>query len=307
MGISSQQLEQFLAIYRAGSLGRASRALGLTQPALSKTLRRLEDQLKVQLFERRPSGLVPSPFADALARRAEAVCAEVELAEREIAHLRDGAGGEIRLGASPAIAAFVLPEVLGRLLERMPALRVSVMEGLFERLAEEILAGTLDFAITTRPFAGEPAELELSTLCLERFVVAARPGHPLAGRTGLGPGDFLGHPWVLPPRTGLLWQQIEDRFAREGLAPPEPRVETNSAGCMTRLVEGSDFLTLVPEQLIAAAVAEGRIAALPVRGLAIEREVSVALRRNAALAPSARALLRALRAAFARSEVVHVA
>ena len=85
--MNSAALDYFLAAYRHRSIGKACRELGLSQPALSKTIRRLEDELRVQLFERTPLGIEPTSYGHTLARRANIISNEIGRAVSEIANL----------------------------------------------------------------------------------------------------------------------------------------------------------------------------------------------------------------------------
>lgn len=289
--IGSQQLEHFLAVYKAGSLGKACREIGISQPALSKSLRRLEDQLGVELFERRPTGVKPSAYADALARRAELVHTELTRAVEDVANLRDGQEGEARLGVGPAIAGYFLPKLLGRLLAERPGLRITVLEGLYEALAEHILSGTLDLAVTTRPAVALAGDLRSETLVRERFVVAAGRDHPLCARDALTAEDLTRCPWVLPPRRGILWPKIVDLFVRHGVVAPQPTVETDSSGLMKGLLRHGPFLTFLPERLLQPELNGGEMRVLDVPGFVVERELIALSRAGAILSPATRLIL----------------
>jgi DNA-binding transcriptional LysR family regulator len=299
MALPPQLLIQFLAVYQLGSLGRACRALNISQPALSKSMRRLEDLLGVSLFERGPSGMQPTACASALARRAEIVKSEIALAETEVALLRDGHAGELKIGAGPAVASFLLPDVIQRLLNERPALHVTVIEGLYDVLSKQVATGALDLAITTSPAVRHCSDLPSVSLFREKFVVAASASHPLAAKARLRTCDLIGWPWVLPPRDGILWQRIVDAFALEGLQPPVPNVETNSDGCIKGLLAGSLFLSVIPHQLIAKENARGEVRVLDLPGLRVEREIIALMRNSEVLTPATEQLLDLVRQALA--------
>ena len=98
-------LDYFLAVFRNRSIGKAARELRISQPALSKAIRRLEDELRVPLFVRSPAGVEPTRFAEALSRRANVINDEYQRATAEIRSLRDNPAGEASIGVGPAIAA----------------------------------------------------------------------------------------------------------------------------------------------------------------------------------------------------------
>ncbi len=284
-------LDYFLAVFRNRSIGKAARELRISQPALSKAIRRLEDELRVPLFVRSPAGVEPTRFAEALSRRANVINDEYQRATAEIRSLRDNPAGEASIGVGPAIAASLLPEMLATFLARQPHVKVHVVEGLYESLSEAIMRSQIDLAITTRPTELISNDLTRELLFMDRFSFVCRADHPLAQRPHVSPADLLSAPWVLAPRTGLLWHRICDVFERHGLRPPEPRVETNSAGCMKTLLLSGQFLSLVPLHLISPEVQRGELVALNVLNVRIDRDVIVLRRNGSVLPPAAKALI----------------
>lgn len=289
-------LRRFLAVYRAGSIGRAASALRMSQPGLSKSLRRLERDLGITLFERRSTGVVATPYGHALARRAEVIEAEGRRALEEVAQIDGALIGRATIGVGPAIAARMLPAALSIFLEKRPHFRVTVTEGLYDRLVEDLRAGSLDFALTTRPFeTGGAPGIDTAPFRRDRFVVACGADHPLATASlPLGEG-LLRHPWVMPPRDGIIWQRFVDLFLRQGLRPPEPQVETNSTGLMLALIRTGAYLTFVPESLFAHEAMLETVTILLDPAFTIEREIVVLTRSGTYLTPASEALLAAFR------------
>ena len=128
MALDPRQLKAFLTIVRVGSLGLAAEALHITQPALSRIVRRLESQLGVQLFERRTTGMELTSFGHALLPHATFLSEEAALAIEQINSLRGLGQGTIRIGAVASAATMLLPAVLERVLARWPNLHVQITE-----------------------------------------------------------------------------------------------------------------------------------------------------------------------------------
>ncbi len=242
-------LEQFLAVHRQRSLGRAAAALGLSQPALSKAMRRLEAELGAVLFERRTVGVVATAAGDALAARAAVIVAEAQRARLDVEHARRAGGGILRLGVAPALAPDVMPEAIIRMRTRQPGLGFVLREGLYPLLAGEVARGGLDLAICNRPWEGVAPGLVATTVLKEAFVVACRAGHPVLARD-TDTAALLAYPWALPPREGVLGQRLVDLFLHAGLEPPLPAVETDSVGVLRGLLARSDFLSFLPRRLL---------------------------------------------------------
>ena len=289
--MNSSALAYFLVAYRHSSIGKACRELGLSQPALSKTIRRLEDELRVPLFQRTPVGIEPTSYGDMLARRAHIIQNEIGRAVSEIESLRGNMGGEARIGVGPALAASLVSQALASFLKTRPQMVVHLQEGLYEPLSDAVMTGRHDFAVTTRPSAPIAADLTATLLFKDRFIFAASAQHPLANRRSVKPSDLIEFPWVLPPRGGLLWPRVVDVFARIGLRAPEPQVETNSSGCMIALLRAGTFISLVPAHLVDHEVRRREIVMLAVNTLDFSRDVIVLQRTMSALSPGAEAFL----------------
>jgi LysR family transcriptional regulator of gallate degradation len=289
--VNSSALAYFLVAYRHRSIGKACRELGLSQPALSKAIRRLEDELRVPLFQRTPTGIEPTSYGSALARRADIIQNEIGRAVSEIEALRNHMGGEARIGVGPALAASLVSQALASFLSARPQMVVHLHEGLYELLSDAVMAGRHDFAVTTRPSAPIAGDLTAKLLFKDRFVFAAGAQHPLAKRRVVKPADLIEYPWVLPPRGGLLWPRIVDVFERIGLRAPEPQVETNSSGCMIALLRAGTFISLVPAHLVDHDVRRREIVLLNASTLDFSRDVIVLRRTESVLSPGAEAFL----------------
>jgi DNA-binding transcriptional LysR family regulator len=265
-------LEQFLAVHRQRSLGRAAAALGLSQPALSKAMRRLEAELGAALFERRAAGVVPTAAGDALAARAAVIVVEAQRARLDVEHARRTGGVILRLGVAPALAPDAMPDAIMRMRARHPGLGFIVREGLYRTLAGEVARGALDLAVCNRPWEGVAPGLAATAVLQECFVVACRAGHPVLARAA-DRAALLDHPWALPPREGVLWQRLVDLFLRAGLEPPVPAVETDSVQVLRGLLARAGFLSFLPRRLLT-----GELVEAPVPGFTLPREL-VALHR----------------------------
>ncbi|MFC3228428.1 LysR family transcriptional regulator [Marinibaculum pumilum] len=297
MRIDPRQMEMFLAVYRSGSLGRASQQLNLTQPAVSKAIRRLERSLQVTLFEREPRGMVPTLYAEALVRHAELVSSELQRAVEEIAAMRGTARGRAKIGGTPSVIEGLFPAAISRLLGRRPALTVEVREALEGPLLEALLKGEIDLAVAggMRRIRDYPVRVE--ALYVDRVQVVCRPDHPLR-RAGGPPGleDLQLYPWVLTERDNVMWRRLSEMFYDAGLDPPETAVETSSARLMTSVVRDSDFLTWLPEALVTEELRDGSLAVLAPERLSWERQVVAVQREKGSLPRPAAAFLETLRA-----------
>lgn len=297
MTIDLRQLRVFRAVHRLGSIGQAARQLNLTQPAVSKIVARIEDELGVALFERSPRGMVPTPYADALAVHAELISSEMDEAVETIRALRGLSKGRVKVGATPSVIVGALPVAVEAMLVRHPGLVIEVREGTEDDLLPPLLRGEVDLVICgsmrrllTLPVVVEP-------LFHDPVCVVCRPDHPLRRKRGRTMRDLLDYPWVLPEQANVMWRRLSDFFTAAGLRPPEPAIETNSATFMKRIAARGDHLTYLSRVLTREDEAAGRLAALDPDLATWDREVVIVRREKGTVAPPARALIAALVAA----------
>jgi len=267
-------------VVSAGSFARAARELGLTQPALSQSVRKLERKLRVRLVEREARGVIPTAFGEALLRRIRPILADLTSTLEEIEAMRGGPGGAVAIGVAPAALVRIIPAVVETLGRPDRAIKVRIIEGLFDALVDELRHGTVDFAITTYTQYYDLADLRAEALFEDEFVACASAQHPLARKREPTPADLLEYPWVLAPRGGVLRREFDSRFRAQEATVPEAAVETGSALLSLELVRNGHFLGFLPRDLLDAELRRKEIAVLRVPWLCWIRRVSLLTRRN---------------------------
>lgn len=284
-----RQLRHFLAAARHSSLRTAAAAAGISQPALTKSIRRLEAGLGVSLFERHPRGVRVTQFGAALELHAHALTAELSHAAETIRQLRTAARGLVRVGAGPSMGAALLPAVVVRLLQQA-AIQLSIRSGLNDSLLLALQHGELDFAITTMPDRPLSPLIMHERLFSDRVVVVGREGHPLAA-PGTDIADLARARWIMPNRHVQTRARLTDLFDERGFGEPDIWIETDSFPFMLEMIAGSDLLSYIPEQLIAG----HRLSPIPLAGSDWRRSVGVSYWRRRAATPASQMFLTALR------------
>ncbi|HVN45557.1 MAG TPA: LysR family transcriptional regulator [Steroidobacteraceae bacterium] len=292
--LDSRRLRHFLAVYDLRSIGQAAEKLYVTQPALSKSIRLLEQDLKVKLFDRTPLGVVPTVFGELLAQHAKVIRSEMRHAELELSNMRGAVKGHVSVGVGPSIAANLLPTATQRLREQRPGIRLTVIEGLVDNLIPALRRGELDLAIGGWPRVAD-SDLTAEVLTHDSTCVVCAPWHPLAGRDRVELGDLLEFPWALPPETQRWRQFLEETFLGQGLSPPTPVVVSNSAVYIRTSLLSGNFLSYLPMQILPPQTPAPHLLALPCEALTRRIEVSVTYRERAVLSPAAQAILACVR------------
>ena len=290
-----RKVQFFLAAVRCGSLTEAAAELGVSQPALSKSIRALEQQLGVPLIERGRFGVVATAFGEALRYHGQVVEAEFRHALGEIEALKGAQRGHVILGCGPTEATRLLPMALNRVQQGRPELRVTVLYGLNESLMPAVKQGDVDFALSSVPGRTQDPDLLHETLFTESAVVVARADHPLARLRQISPAQLAQQLWVLPRQRELERQAFDDYFRGHGINPPTAWVETTSTVLMKSLVMQSDALTFIPRELFHWEERARQLRALPVSGVEWVRAVGLTRRRQGALSPASRFVMECLR------------
>lgn len=295
MPFDLRQLRAFTTIVSAGSLGRAAEVLHVTQPALSRIIKRLEDEVGAPLFERHSKGMQLTTIGQALLPHASLLQREADYAREEIDAMRGLAKGTIRVGAVGSIASYVLPLAVGNVVARWPNLRVEILEGVWDRLAEGLVKHEIDLALSmAMPDTDEIIAIADCRWEDASFVVAS-PEHPLRQRPALTLADTIHAPWAVPPRGTGPYEHMRQVFEAAGLGLPNIVVETRSVTALKSLVARSGFLSWMAEPMIDAERRAGVIEPLPIPGLVARRTLTAFRRRHGILPSPAVKLLEALR------------
>jgi LysR family transcriptional regulator of gallate degradation len=285
------QLRYFNAAARHGSFSAAAKALRVTQPGLTKAVRRLEASLDCTLFRRLPRGVALTAEGQALLRHAGLLEVQLEDARQEVRALAGGAVGALRVGAGPSWLSRALPRIIAELAETHPQLSFHVAGGYNSVLLEALSSGQLDLVVSALPDRC-PAGLEAIPLTTDTISVVARRNHPLR-RARLQPTRTLAYPWVLPGRDVLLRARLEALFRVAGLEPPPARIEADSISFIAAVLRDSDMLSFATSQVLRSEM--GGVAPLPVPGLTMRRSAGILFRSTMGLAPATRAFIAALK------------
>lgn len=285
MAFDPRQLRAFLSIVRCGSLGLAAESLHITQPALSRIVRRLEHQLGVQLFERRTTGMELTPFGQALLPHATVLSEEAAVALEQIKSLRGLGHGTLRVGAIGSLAITVLPPVIERMLTRWPKLNVQITEGVEDVLEVALTQNTIDVAIAG-PIAESAEIMQVAEAPFtDRHAVISAANHPLQKRKGLTLRDVLSVPWVMPPPDAEPRRQFNALMASLGEVPPRVIVESRSPSVIKAMIAQTGYLGWLPEPLFATEQQAGLIRPLPLKEMASRRKFFVYRRRRSVMPP----------------------
>ncbi|MDB5893163.1 MAG: uncharacterized protein JWQ88_694 [Rhodoferax sp.] len=272
------------------------RRLGVSQPAISAAIARLENALGQRLFLRTARGLMPTDAGARWVLRFDRALAELRYLEDDIAAASGQMEGVITVGSLPLARTHVLPVAIGQLLARHPRLRVHSLESPYEQLCAGLLSGKVDFIVgALRPLTDKALTSE--PLFADRLGLMAAADHPLRRRRLVRFEDLQAFPWVLSRPGTPLRQSLADFFASHGQPTPVPAVETGDLALVRGLLLQGPMLTVLSTHQLRYEVDAGQLCVLrfPMEGL--ERHIGVTTRAGAHLSAAALALLAEIRAA----------
>lgn len=294
MAVRLDDIDYFLAVAQHGQLRRAAVALGLSQPALTKALQRLEKELGFPLFERSSRGMTLTTVAEQFRERMLVLRSSLGDAIKEAADQHLGAMGLLRAGVSPLYAQRLFVPACLQLHAQRPAARMKVMINLNDALIAALRLGDLDLTINALPGV-LPADLEGEPLINDDLRLVVREGHPLLARRRVRLQDLLHAEWMLPGPGVAARRSVEARLTEAGMPPPRVAIEVNNtAGQLSRLLVHSDLVSIMSDATLEGPTGQG-IAALPFAEARFTRAIGVMLRKGHAPTPLARRFIEILR------------
>ncbi len=288
-------LRAVLAVAEHGSLRAAGRRLGITQPAITRSIRDIEQELGVSLFERHAKGVRLTEMGRAFARRAEAVESEVRRAHEEIEQLKGRSSGEVSIALSTATIMSLMPRAIADFRRRYPDTVLKVHESFFQPIEQDLLTGQIDLYVGPLDRNTIAPQFSVEQLLENIRVIIARKGHPLAKATTLA--ELTGARWIRPTLSAHIVEgDFEEMFARAGLPPPEIVINARSALVSMFAIADSDLLTVLPRQWLDVPFLKDLIEPLDLPAMP-GAPITIVRRQDAPLTPSAEYMCDMLRRA----------
>lgn len=282
-------LEYLIVVAERRNIGRAAEALGLSQPALTRAIRRLEKLAGQDLFVRHPRGVNLTPAGERLLARARRIHAEYGDAVHEMQAMKGGQLGLLRVGYSATVDERMLGDACRALLVERPAARLALANAFMQPLLAKLDDGELDLVIGPLP-REDRSDLAALPLYADEIVCVAEHTHPLRQRARLAMADLAEASWLLPGAELPVRAELDRVFARAGLGPPKVRAESNHiTAAQFKLLRGTGLLALAQRGSLKSLRRFG-IDVLKVSGLNIKREIAVIRRAGGFASPLSRRL-----------------
>ena len=293
-----RQLRYLEAVARHRHFSRAAEELHVAQPALSRQVKRLEDELGVRLLERTTRAVRLTEAGELAVARARAALDEADAIREELDELRGLVRGTVAIGALLPAGELDVPALLARFNREYPGIEIEFREGTAGDMHRLLLSGELDaaFAFELTP---PPTGLERLRLSREELVLVMARGHPLAGERGLPIASLDGEP-LIAFRQGSAARHALDRALVAAGATPRIRLEGSDLPLIRALVEQGFGMAVLPRSF--AELPGPRLAVRPLAP-AIHLDVTLLWRDARSHPPAARAFLDFVTEASSRSSV----
>ena len=287
------QLETFLVVAREKSFSRAAERLFRTQPAVSLSLKRLEEELGEILVDRTTKGGTLTDAGATLLPMAQRMLDLRKQILDTFGSLKGLQQGRLNIGANESVSEFLLPQVLLAYQQAHSAIRIQAYRQSSERIPTEVLEHRLDIGFVS--YDPMHPELMSEVILRDHMVLVVPPGHRLAkkkevGLETLGQETFVAHNALTPTRNAII-----DLFSRCG-TPLRITMELGSLATIQEFVALGAGLAILPRMTVVEAVRQGKLVEVAVKELQVEKLIRIVTRREEAMSHAAKAFLQLIRA-----------
>jgi DNA-binding transcriptional LysR family regulator len=268
-------------------MNKAAALLHTTQPAISRSIGKLEQTIGVRLLDRNAQGVEPTACGQALLDGGTAMFDDLHQAVKNIEFLADPTAGEVRIGCNLFLAPNFVSAVVDRLSRRYPRVVFHLLASETETLRRELSERNVDLLIARRlgPIADERLGYEF--LFDDTYVVAAGAQSPWARRRRIELAELVGELWTLPPPESLIGSVAMEAFRASGLDYPRVAVVTSTPQVRISLLATGRFLTIFPASALRFPVGHPEIKVLPVELSKTRVENGIVTLKNRRLSPVA--------------------
>ncbi len=298
MKIEPKHLAQLAAVVEAGGVTEGANLLGLTQPAVSRTLSALEKRLGERLFlpGRRP--LVPTLIGRQLAAHGKVILDAGTKASDTVRNFQAGSAGTVRIGGVPFFMDAFISQMIGQFQVRSPDISVDQSYGNMPELQAGLHSGQLDLAICPLGVVEQGSDLAFTEILPGRNVIAARVRHPLFRKKTITTNDLLRYPWIAPLPGSPLLADLHAILLSIGMSELNIRYSGGSLMSVMNYLGETDAMTVLPQSVLFAFRKEGRFKTLPIKIPQPERSLGILKMKDAPKLPATEQLTKFIIAAF---------
>jgi LysR family hydrogen peroxide-inducible transcriptional activator len=243
-----QQLEYALTLEKYGSYSRAAKMIGITQPAISLQVKKLEEMTGITLFDRSKKPIKPTYEGALFLERARMLLTQASQLHEFAVELNGEFAGEIKIGIIPTLAPYLLPLFITDLNTKFPQLKVRIVELITEEILEGVKAGDLHAGIISTPIKSK-TKYQIRSLFYEKFLLFISDKHPLYRKEKVKVADVPYQDLWLLKEGNCFRDQVNNicEIAKDSNANELFYYESNSIEALSRIVEYRGGITFLPE------------------------------------------------------------
>lgn len=289
-----RQLRNLLAVMEEGSIGKAAERLHVSQPALTKSIQRLEEELGVRLFERKARGMDATFYAEHLRSYAESACIGMAEVLKELNALKNGTEGLLTVAATPLVAHNLLTDVAVRLTLERPNLQIRIVSQNHE-LFTELQAGKFNLVVAMLYSEIPTVEFSKEYLFDDRLVLVMRPGHPVSKLRKLSIKGLLNYKWALADAETWHYKRLAVYFQEEGFDPPRANISSRDPMVLKSVIMNSDHIGVIARLGVEKELKEGLLTAVDLPSPLMRRPIGIVRRMSDVHYPAVGAFERVLK------------
>lgn len=283
--IKFRHLQTFLEVARQRSVGKAADALAITQPAVTRTMRELEDILGVSLLEKDGRGIRVSHFGEVFLKHAGESLAAVQRGMDSLAQALKSEGPPVRIGTLPTASATIMPDAVAEFLAIGTGSQVTIVSGENRVLLNSLRLGELDLVVGRLAAPEYMTGLSFEPLYSEEVAIIVSPNHPLLARRNFTLGALANYTVLMPTKNSVIRPFVDRLLLTNGIPDLPNTVETVSDSFGRAFVTRHDAIWFISRGVVADELQSGRLAELEIdMG---ETRGAVGLTTPAAVEPSA--------------------
>lgn len=256
----NRRLLHFMAVYESGNIKHAAELFGISQPALSMSIRQLEEELDTELFLRQPRGVIPTKAGEVLYHYSDAMKHGQRLALEDITRLKSGTPGRLRLGVGIAWTATVLDSVLPELQRQFPGMSIDLITGIGGELATQFIAGDIDVLLAAGSIPTLNQEgIDTNFIGSLPLVAVADQEHILVESDSVSATELTKFSWAGFNDDNSFFYLAQNYMSLRGLSIPEISMRSNSAAALISMVHSSELISFLVPPLVKLAAQSGLV------------------------------------------------
>ncbi|MEK1944845.1 MAG: pca operon transcription factor PcaQ [Ensifer adhaerens] len=262
--VKFRHLQTFVEVARQKSVMKAAELLHVSQPAVTKTIRELEEVLGVAVFEREGRGIKITRYGEVFLRHAGAALTALRQGLDSVSQERSGDGVPVRIGALPTVSTRIMPRAMSLFLKEDTGARIKIVTGENAVLLEQLRVGDLDLVVGRLAAPEKMTGFSFEHLYSEQVVFAVRAGHPLLSGAQSAFAHLGDYPVLMPTRASIIRPFVEHFLIANGIPGLPNQIETVSDAFGRAFVRASDAIWIISAGVVASDIEDGTLAVLPI-------------------------------------------